>query len=180
MILLRRIKYLLVALLILINPISGLLYGYLDEIGAFHQWESLGTPPEKPINILAAKLRGIGVDVITESGQIYECCNSENQSSWSKVSMDEVRVFNWIDCLNGGGDEGKRYLKDQIDHYAVYWCGEWDYGHAYYAIRRDGSVWAWKQSSDTFEMIIRLCGYPLIGLVMAILFGTAQKIIAPK
>lgn len=72
----------------------------------------------------------------------------------------------------GKEDDKRRHIKDEIDNYAIYWCGEWDYGEAYYSIRKDGSVWIWKYFGRFPDWVISICGIPFIGLTIAIIIVT--------
>lgn len=176
---LKIIRIFLILAIVLFNPLTGLIFGFLSFNGTFIKWESLGKPPELPTEILAADVRNTGVYVKTISGQIYECCFGENLSSWAKRTESEVHGYNSTDCLMGRKAEGK-HIRDEIDNYSVYWCGEWDSGHAYYAIRKDGSVWVWKHSTLFPDWVIQLCGYPLIGLIIGIMIGAMLQIFAKR
>jgi hypothetical protein len=175
----KKIRLFLIIVIILFNPITGFIFGFLELSGAFTRWESLGKPPEMPVEIIAADIRNIGVYVKTMSGNIYECCFGENPPSWKERSESEVQGYNFPDCLMGQEDEGK-HLRDEIDNYPVYWCGEWDSGRAYYAIHKDGTVWVLKHSSNYPGWVIRLCGYPFTGLIISIVTGTILQIITKR
>ena len=158
---------LLIAAIVILNPVTGLAFWFLNEGGTFTRWASLGTPPETPTGILAADVRNVGVFVRTASGQIYQYYQNGNSNTWIKRSENEVRGYNFPDCLMGKPDGGK-HLRTEIDNYPVYWCGEFDYGRAYYAIREDGSVWVWKRSGSFPDWAIHLCVYTSAGVIVCV------------
>jgi hypothetical protein len=173
-------KTALIILLILINPITGYFLGELTRDGVFRRWESIGSPPEKPIRIVAGQVRDasttsiffgkvdkgreIIVYVETELGHFYQCCSKTN-SMWSPVESSNIEEINWLDCALGD----RKHLEDEIDNYAIYWCGEFDYGRAYFAIRQDGTVWLWKHYGRFPDEAIPICGYPIIGLIVMVI-----------
>jgi len=162
----KTLRVILLIILVLFNPITGLIFGLLSFNGAFVRWHSLGKPPEVPTRILAADVRDTGVAVETVSGQIYECCFGSDLSSWAKRSPNEVQENNIPGCLDEK-DRGK-HLRNEIDNYAVSWCGEFDYGNAYYAIGNDNNVWVWKHSGVFPDWVIQLCIYPGVGIIISL------------
>lgn len=180
-------KTALIILLILINPVTGYFLGELTRDGVFRRWESIGSPPEKPISIFAGRVsdfpfadsifsgtiykgRKILVYVKTESGNFYQCCSKTNPL-WSPIESTKIEELNWLDCALGD----RKHLKDEIDNYALYWCGEFDYGRAYYAIKKDGTVWVWKHYGRFPDEAIPVCGYPITGFIIMAIILTILK-----
>jgi hypothetical protein len=165
----KAFRVLLIVTIVLVNPITGFIFGRFGVAeGIFIKWVALGKPPEMPVKILAADVGNIGIYVRTISGQIYSYGFGDNSSVWTKRTESEVHGYNFPDCLMGNKAPGK-HIRNEVDYYPVYWCGEWGGGHAYYAIRTDGSVWVWKISDFFPDGLIPICGYPLAGLLITIL-----------
>ena len=68
--------------------------------------------------------------------------------------------------MKNGTDENKKHIEDEIDNYALYWCGENDYGRVYYGLRRDGTVWIWKQDARWIDGGILFCKYSVFGAIL--------------
>ena len=88
-----------------------------------------------------------------------------------KVKKKNIKEINWLDCAFGD----RKHLDDEIDNYALYWCGEFDYGRAYYAIRKDGTVWLWKHFGNFPDEAIPGCGYPTIGIIVMLMILAKLK-----
>lgn len=169
-------KTIIILAILIFNPITGLIIWYLDGYGIFVFWKSLGSPPEKPVEILGSDVRNTGVSVLSGSGKIYEY--HEYWNYWTEISKDKVIDYSFPECLTGKSDRVK-HLSREIDNHAVHWCGEMDWGRAYYSILEDGSVWVWKHSStivnSILKMLISLCSGTTISLILLILLLKMKK-----
>src|SRR5687768_16481483 len=122
-----------------IIPVAGIVGVRLFGEKISVTWESLGSPPESPTRFVAGKVgeypggetyngRETTIYVETSSGKIYRCCSNGN-TSWLETTKNDVIERNWAkECLRDKEDENRKHLDKEIDNYAVYWCGEFDYG----------------------------------------------------
>ena len=165
--------------------VSLRIYGELN----YPKWESLDSPPETPVRFIAGNIendesgdlknykgRKTKIYVETTTGNIYQCC-SKDSLAWEKVKKDDVKEANWAGyCLKNGRDENIKHIEGEIDSYALYWCGEADFGTVYYALRKDGTVWVWKQYGRWIDGGILFCKSFSVGIFLIIVVAIVLEV----
>jgi len=143
--------------------------------GAFARWKFIGTPPEQPAKILAGDVgpypggvfyqgRETSIYIETVSGRIYRYSPSA-KNPWAETEGAQIKEINF--CHELEPDSGK-HLRDELDNYEICWHGEWDWGRAYYAIRKDGTVWRWLSFGRFPDWFVLLLAGSLIGLLVGL------------
>jgi hypothetical protein len=185
----KNLKTILAILTISLFPfLVGMVSLWVNGKMASPKWESLGSPPETPVRFIAGYVGDAGhlvndaegnkiymgretkVYIETVASNIYECCSRAKSSLvWNKIEKDKVKEVNWAEsCLKNGKDENKKHIEDEIDNYAIYWCGENDVGRAYYGLSKDGTIWIWKQDTRWIDPVILFCKSFSVGIFLII------------
>ncbi len=185
----RNLRTILPFMFLLIFPVAGYIWGIMLSKGVLVKWESLGLPPETPTRFIAGyvgdnlnsnayKGRETKIYVEGVKGNIYQCCSGDNLF-WTEVRKSEVKELNWTDCLinriDKGVDKGRKHIENEIDNYAIYWCGEFDSGRVYYAIDNRGTVWVWKSYSHFPNDALLACFFMIVGLLLAVIILIIQS-----
>jgi hypothetical protein len=165
-------------IIVLIMIFLGSWIGYelmlFSQDGNFNYWESLGSPPDKPTEILVANT--VFVYVETNNG-VYECGQYPNSECWRKLNNEEkipepiVNIYPCEASYNVSPPEG-----NVIDEYQVLMCGGDIYTQVEYVLLDDGDVLMWKLGkSDLGEYggrilasIFGAIGGLICGIILAI------------
>ena len=135
--LMRKSWLFYILLLAATGAILGLIFGWAYLAGLTIQWQSLGTPPERPLKILAANSRGVWVESI--SGNIFV---ASPQGDWSESTGNLPP-----DKSPASGQTLRiqpKPLKNVVDMADSYELREENPIYTRYALRSDGSVFMWQ------------------------------------
>jgi hypothetical protein len=162
-------------LIILSTTLVGLFLSIAATKGAFVRWKCIGTLPQQPVRILAGEVgsypggvpyqgRETGIYIETVSGSIYHY-SSGAKNTLEETERSQVKEINFCHELE---PDSSRHLEDELDNYEICWHGEWDWGSAHYAIRKDGTVWRWLSFGRFPDWLVVLLAGPLIGLLLGL------------
>jgi hypothetical protein len=166
-------------LIIVVSSFSGGLVSYLVLKDTFTSWESLGSPPEKPVKISGGRVEGYPGGMIgfyrgrktdlyveTVTGQIYCWCQGEG-GGWEEVQKSRVEKIVDYGC----SPSSISLPNGSIDSAVMAWCGEWDWGQINFALNNDGTVWKRSHFGRFPDWMIDLfCIGPGLGGLAGIVF----------
>ena len=156
-----RIRRILTVLFIL--PIIGCIIGvaftglyFSDE---WNKWQSLGTTPSKPVEIISASpLIVLGSDgnnyiYIVNGWEITDETHPIYETEWDQIACEGVEsppidnmVDNQVSCIAWGKGAMGYYYHD-------------------FALLEDGSIWEWRKS-DAADGVMDLIAWPIIGIAI--------------
>lgn len=178
-----KIKKIALITSMILTPLLGALSGGyvgvrigMNNIRSTEDWQSLGMPENKPIQLLGFCEGTICVE--TQDGRRYRynsnnCSSPETKACWSEVVSTEIEpviphIYN--PCLYENRIPSPP--PDTIQILGAKICGSGGDWYAYHALLEDGSVWKWEQSiSDMAPLgILSLAIWGIvIGLVVGVL-----------
>ena len=135
--------------------------------GAFTQWRTLGSPPERITALLGLGRYGAEdvVYVKTETNNVFRCC-SQTIGEWEKTEPTEYMYGQTCGSLPPRASPPPRSVKACVEVTAF----EWVTDRKQFALLDDGSVWTWHQHLGLDTLLNIVCVSSLIGGVLGLLF----------
>ena len=131
-------------------------------------WESLGQPPEVPVEIVDAGLSKVYVRA--RDGSLFECNHSQaphDDRCWTEVNV--------VGKLDPGLDQRNTYAGEippapgrVVQSIDLSWHRGERSRHRRYALLEDGSVWLWDYNADANTGLLTLMAGPVCGLGLAV------------
>jgi len=134
--------------------LTGAVGSNISYKGAFVSWQRLTAPPQKPVEIVGAKMgqdMSATIYVKTTDNRIYSC-RGKSGECWIETNAPAKKAENFGSGSCGGSRSNSPYSVSNppgkvVDRVQVEFCGA-DYGSLVeYAILDDGNVWTWKHTS---------------------------------
>ncbi|CAG0942993.1 hypothetical protein ANRL1_01164 [Anaerolineae bacterium] len=160
-----------------VGGLAGAVGSNMEYKGAFVSWQRLTAPPQKPVEIVGAKMGRDGwatIHVKTMDNRIYSC-RGRSVECWVETNAPANKVENFGGGSCVGSKSKSPYSVSNppgkvVDRIQVEFCGA-DYGTLIeYAILDDGNVWMWNHTSGALAglgvMAICAIGGALAGMAL--------------
>jgi hypothetical protein len=145
---------------LLVSLITGCLSFYIGQaqaLGTFAHWRSLGKPPEPAVKIVGTTLGSVTVE--TTSARNYECEIDKTSECWSETKT-EGSIDNHL-CSPKA--EPTEEINDAIDFQKACYLSPGEYTVSAYALRGDGNIYVWEQTTMGEGIWVVLLFCPLAG-----------------
>ena len=132
------------------------------------EWESLGQPPEPPVEIVDAGLSKVYVRV--DGGSLFECDHIRapyDDRCWNEV-IEVGALDPGLEYRNTFAGEIPAPPGPVVQSLDLSWHRAERAKHRRYALLEDGSVWLWDYNADANTGLLTLMGGPVCGLGLAI------------
>lgn len=173
------VSLLIVAIASIAGYLAGLALTGQITSGAFEQWQSLGTPPQKASKILKADT--LHVYIATAQNEVYDCQVSSKNDCWvaSPIANDNLQTLNSY-CASSPSYQTATSPGKVIDSLETKSCFIEGATQRNYAILEDGSVWTWTHGGGTGNIGVgfictglgSLVGF-VVGIVLAVAVSKA-------
>lgn len=151
--------------------------------GKYPQWVSLGTPPEKAIQIVGLYPRweigkleeGKFVDVYVQSpsGRIRQY-SAVDKRDWIEADLPESNLFSG-ECNLLPESVFTSHFDDLqtevIDCKMMEWQLEWSTEATFFVLLEGGSVWRWHYNSGFARLLSLLCKGTVIGMFLGVVLS---------
>ena len=135
--------------------------------GAFTQWRTLGSPPERITDLLGIGQYGAGdaVYVKTETNNVFRCC-TQKIGEWEKTEPTQYLYGQTCGSLPPKASPPPRSVKACVE-VATF---EWVRDRKQFALLDDGTIWIWRQHLGLDTLLNIVCVSSLFGGVLGLLF----------
>ena len=148
-----------------VGTVLGILVAHADVSGWLQHWEALPSPPEPPVRIVEAHYQSLIVEAA--SGNMYDCYIDWGGSCWR--AAETYAASSPLDP----GCRPRRWpteLHDTVASETVCELGEPHHRFASFAIRDDGTILYWRDTSAEIPVAPYFL-YPIASAALSLVIG---------